>query len=190
MIGLRREGQQQRLDPHIYYARGISENEKMQNRVLILLRRFTLLFACAMLVGCFENAQDTGAMATATHRNGLRIVASVSYTITETADGFELRPATARREVDETVIEVHDRPPAATGDIQTKRTEAGKVAYTVQALNGGSGGTEYALTAWRPMGERWIVLTAVQQREWGKPGFVEVWNMLETATLSKSKKER
>ena len=143
-----------------------------------------------MLPACFEDIPDAGAMATATHRNGLRIVASVDYTITETTDGFQLRPVTARREVDETVIEVHDAPPTASGDIQTKRTEAGKVAYTVQALNGGSGGTEYALTAWRPMGERWIVMTAVQQREWGKPGFVEVWNMFETATLSKSKKER
>ncbi len=157
----------------------------MQSTVLIWLRTVALLSACALLLACFEDTPDAGSKATATHQNGLRIVAPVRYAITETADGFQLRPATARREVHETVIEVLDTPPTATGDIRTKRTDAGKAAYTIQALNGGSGGTEYALTAWRPMGKRWAVMTAVQQREWGKPGFVEAWNMFETATLSK-----
>ena len=166
------------------------KDKKMQSRVLIWMRSFALLFACAMLLACFEDTPDAGAMATATHHNGLRIVAPVRYTITETADGFMFQPNPNGRAVQETVIEVLDTPPTATGEIQTKRIGVGKAAYTVQALNGGSGGTEYALTAWRPMGKRWIVMKARQQREWGKPGFDEDWQLFETTTLSKSKKKR
>ncbi len=124
-------------------------------------------------------------MATHTHPNGLRIAAPERFAVTEITDGFQLRPASNDRLIDETVIEVHSTPPTATSDIQTKSTDAGQVTYTIQALGSGSGGTEYALTAWRPIGKRWTVMTAVQQREWGKPGFAEAWKMFETATLSK-----
>ncbi|MGH1343537.1 MAG: Tsi3 family protein [Nannocystales bacterium] len=75
-------------------------------------------------------------------------------------------------------------PPTPATSLEQRSLTGGPVRYVEEVREGGSGGSEHVLLAWRAVGERTLVMEASAQRESGKPNFAVAWQALEGARVA------
>lgn len=141
------------------------------------------IFAFLVIVFAACNASraqpaNTGEMR---HPNGLRSISPKGFTPERIPEGFEFAEQGNLRVVKRIMIVRNSRKPSAPTD-QSNIVSSGR-HYVVQNIGGGSGGTEYRLTAWKQALGGWIVLTAYDQVELFEPDFSVAWGVLKQATL-------
>jgi hypothetical protein len=116
------------------------------------------------------------------HPNGLRTAVPGGYKLeARTPDGFRFGLVKPQRLID--WIEVRravSRPVLAPSGLEvlTRRE-----TYMIEDMGGGSGGTEYQLTAWTETPGGWVLVVAVQQSEFMTPRFDAGWAVLERSVL-------
>jgi len=114
------------------------------------------------------------------HATGLILDAQpAAFVVKETAAGFQIEPADARRMRSPWSIQVGlaDAEPATSPGEQGKKLceRAARYRVTVDE-EAGSGGPLHTLTARLACGDRWIVMTATQQAEPpAKPDWTTAW---------------
>jgi hypothetical protein len=145
------------------------------------MRAIGLIFVLiAVLWGCGDQSGNVVLGDQMEHETGLRAAAPEGFTVKTLPDGFRFdeagRPRYARR------IELRMAEHAPELEAPKRRTLAGMpVDFRIDTLAGGSGGTEYRLTAVRPDGDQFLILTAYDQSERGTPDFADAWAVLESA---------
>lgn len=116
-----------------------------------------------------------------THKNGLALSRPAGFAETALDNGFSFSETGDLRSPRTIKVSVADVRPA----LAQKRelADATTAIFAVRELGGGSGGTEYELTAAKPSGESWIVAVAIEQSELGVPAFEIAWTLLEESRL-------
>ena len=143
-----------------------------------------VLVGAALLAGagCDETPPDELLLARVVqHANGLVVPPPAGFEVVVQSDGFQFRERGDIRAPRLVEAALGDSPPAIAADGHRRLPGGGRAAYASRTLNGGSGGTEYALIAWRAADDRWIVVRGQAQSEWGEPGFPVVWAMIDRA---------
>ncbi len=101
------------------------------------------------------------------------------------ADHFEDRmtfmEAGARRSPMVIELWLVDRPPAGGVNIEERTLDGHAVRYVEETREGGSGGPQHLLRAWRTVGARTLVMEARVQRERGRPDFDVAWQTFASA---------
>jgi hypothetical protein len=116
------------------------------------------------------------------HPNGLRTAVPQGYKVeTSSSDGFRFGPVKAQRMIDGIDVRRVSAMPILKPSGQGVLTTGER--YMIEDMGGGSGGTEYQLTAWKEAGDAWIVVVAIEQTEFGEPSFNAGWAVLERSTL-------
>ena len=140
------------------------------------------LFAAA-LVGCKPSDQITLG-ADVAHANGLLAAAPEGWEVQATTSGFVFAEPGDLRSPGAIRLDLVSEPPDLAGLHRRGWGVWGseRVNYQVREDDGGSGGTEYELTAVRALSGRHLVLTATDQSE-GAPGFSAAWATLEHAVV-------
>jgi len=120
------------------------------------------------------------------HANGLLLDPQpTAFTVKETAAGFRIGPADARRMRSPWSIEVglaDANPAGAAGDQSKKLGERDARYHVTVDEEAGSGGPLNTLTAWLACGERRIIMTATQQVEPpAKPDWSIAWAVLQAS---------
>lgn len=134
--------------------------------------------------GCDESPTDELLLARVVkHANGLVIPPPTGFEVAVQSDGFQFRERGDIRSPRLVEVTLDESSPAIAADGHRRLPGGVRAAYAKQALNGGSGGTAYALIAWRAIDDRWIVVRGQAQSEWGEPGFPVVWALLERARI-------
>jgi hypothetical protein len=116
------------------------------------------------------------------HRNGLRITIPDGFAVRETATGFDVREEGAIRTPGEIRISLIEGPP---DDPPFRRRLVGRrlVRYRVQEVGTGSGGGIYQLSASVRFKDSFAVVTALEQREFGRPTFDAAWEIIRSVVL-------
>jgi hypothetical protein len=114
------------------------------------------------------------------HANGLRTAAPEGYSMDERPEGFFFRLAASTRAMNWIAVARSATLPQLT---PADEVIARGKNHVIEAGGGGSGGTEYQLSAWKASGGAFIVVTAVEQRELGTPTFDAAWAVFERSTL-------
>lgn len=116
------------------------------------------------------------------HSNGLRTAVPSGYKLdAQMPEGFSFDRAKPQRLVDHIQVwRSASRPELKASGLQVLTKSA---TYMVEDVGGGSGGTEYQLTAFREVPGGWIVVVAVQQSEFLTPRFEAGWAVLERSTI-------
>jgi hypothetical protein len=114
------------------------------------------------------------------HANGLRTAMPEGYKMDESPEGFTFRLTASTRAMNWIAVARSAALPRVTPvDEVIARGEN----HLIEAGGGGSGGTEYLLSAWKASGGAFILVTAVEQMELGTPTFDAGWSVLERSTL-------
>jgi hypothetical protein len=116
------------------------------------------------------------------HRNGLQITIPDGFVVRETATGFDVREERTIRTPREIRITLIEGPP---GNPPFRRRLVGRrlVRYRVQEVGGGSGGALLELSAFVRLGESVVAVTALEQREFGRPTFDAAWEIMRSVVL-------
>ncbi len=112
-----------------------------------------------------------------THRNGLMTTLPVGFTHVLNREGFVLTEAGNLRSPRVISVALANKDPKLSG-AEMRELDSGQVYFTVEELSSGSGGTEYRLDLVQPVGTHFVVLTAIEQREIGRPDFAVAWEVL------------
>ena len=117
------------------------------------------------------------------HPKGLRIPMPAGFTAETTDHGFLLRPADYWELRSATTITIDWTEIAAPeGDWPLRRSLGGALLrYRIERFEGGNGGPEYLLQAWKPLAGGHVRLEQYVQKEFGRPGFSLGWAVLEGA---------
>lgn len=118
------------------------------------------------------------------HANGLVAFRPDGFDVFDRPGGFGFRESGPIRAPRIAEVWVSDIVPdiAAVG---RRRLPGGSTAeYATLRHEGGMGGPEYELVAWRPDGARWIVATERAQSEWGEPDFVVAWALIDRVRIA------
>ncbi len=138
------------------------------------------ILVCAVLLGCDEAPPDPLLLPEMLrHANGLTVPRPDGYEVFEQADGFLFREAGDIRSPRSLEVVIGRTLPDLAIDGHRQLPGGGTAAYAARTLNGGSGGTEYALVAWRRVDGRLIVFREQAQSEWGEPGFALIWAVID-----------
>ena len=74
-----------------------------------------------------------------------------------------------------------EEPPADVTRVQERTLSGRPVRYAEETREGGSGGPQHVLRAWRAAGGRTLLMEAKAQRESGKPDFDVAWQTFASA---------
>lgn len=114
------------------------------------------------------------------HANGLRLLASDAYRVTNTPEGFLIEPASGNEQRrDPLVISIRllVTQPEIASDRQHQLDSGRSLRYSVtHDEEGGSGGVDYTLIALEHIDGRWIQYRQRKQSEHGEPEF-ELWDI-------------
>lgn len=141
------------------------------------------VLAAALVVSC-KPSDQVALGADIAHANGLVAAPPQGWEVQATASGFVFTEASDLRSPGAIRLDLVSEPP----DLASLRRRGwgvwgdGQVRYRVREGGGGSGGTEYELTAVRALSGYHLVLTAIEQSEVG-PGFGAAWATLEHAAI-------
>jgi hypothetical protein len=116
------------------------------------------------------------------HRSGLQITVPDGFVARETATGFDVREEGAIRTPREIRISLTEGPP---DDSPVRRRLVGRrlVRYRVQEVAAGSGGVLFEMSAFARVGECVVAVTALEQREFGRPKFDAAWEIMRSVVL-------
>jgi len=149
----------------------------------------SLLLGLAVLCGasCSGPQSPSSEKSKMTHPNGLTVVPPPALTSEQTSDGFVFRPENWRnmRSPKEIRIEVRTSEPAGTWP-SGKTLNGTAIHYRIDSRQGGSGGEERVLEAWKQAGSRWIWLSESTQSETPSDAdFNDGWSLLDKAEAPK-----
>ncbi|KAA5606041.1 hypothetical protein F1188_08495 [Roseospira marina] len=148
------------------------------------MRRGLPVVLAAGLLGCGDAAITPPDGPTVPHSTGWSLVVPQGAAVTETADGFVVRPHGSEMRRSDDAMRIARRAETAPppGD-WTEREVAGVMArFQVETFSGGSGGTEYHVTMRRPFcGDTLRLEQTVQREGGGTPDFAEAWGVLVAA---------
>lgn len=148
------------------------------------MRAIGLVAGLALIVGLAAKAESNDVYAgTLTHRNGLVVVLPTPMSVEPTETGYRLSPVDGHMLRSPWSIEVllDDGPVPADGSLGRLRADDIEFPYKVDRFDGGSGGTEYVLNAWKALDAGHILLIQSEQTEFGQPDFALGWSILASA---------
>lgn len=154
----------------------------------MVLRLICLIVLVAGAVTWAVTVRGTGEVAFAEkldHPGGLRAELPAGYRAEQRLEGYRFSPPENTRlvrwiEITETVTPPHVVP---SGETVVERSSH----HILEAIGGGSGGTEYQLIAWKAAGDRFITVNAIEQTEWGTPDFAIAWAVLKRSRFEATK---
>lgn len=143
---------------------------------------FLSVVLIAFAVG--KTAADDFAVAEALqHECGLQTVRPQGFRASPTETGFQLDQEGQRRTPIRITIGCADTEPSIKAEPKERWLSGAKVKYLIEELGGGSGGTEYLLTAVKQAPSGWIVMTQLVQIEFFWPDFSLGWAVLDRSHL-------
>ncbi|MGI9336727.1 MAG: Tsi3 family protein [Gammaproteobacteria bacterium] len=148
--------------------------------------RFLIALGLMCLAGCEERAtEDAFFDKELTQQNGLQVSRPTGFAEAFTDSGISFAESGRLRSPRTIEVLVSNSQPAALAAPHERvLTDGTAVTFATRELGAGSGAMEYELTAAKPAGERWIVVTAIEQSEFGAPAFETAWRVLENSRLS------
>lgn len=151
-------------------------------------RTVRMLLGCMLILAaaaCDEDIPDDLLLPDAhRHASGLVAFRPDGFDVIDRPAGFEFRESGMIRAPRNVEVWLSDIVPdiAAVG---RRRLPGGSTAeYATLRHEGGMGGPEYELVAWRPDGARWIVVTERAQSEWGEPDFIVAWALIDRVRIA------
>lgn len=146
-----------------------------------------MVVACMLLFAasaCDEEMPDDLLLPQALgHDNGLLAFPPRGFDVSEHPGGFRFQESGMIRAPRVLEIRVSDRPPDVGSDGRRRLPGGATVPYALIRRDGGMGGPEYELIAWRSDGPRWIVVRERVQSEWGEPDFILAWAVIARARI-------
>jgi hypothetical protein len=145
-----------------------------------------MLTLCSLLAACQLETSVVRMAEVLRHENGLIVSRPIGYDAQRTEIGYTMTRSGEFRSPLTFRIEIlangkqPDVPPSWFGLFGFR--------YRIRHYDGGSGGSEYTLTAMHPLQQCWIVLTANQQAADSQPSFLEAWAVLDYASVGKTLK--
>jgi hypothetical protein len=116
------------------------------------------------------------------HPNGLRTAVPQDYKVAaQIPHGFRFDHARQQRLVYTMAVLRAAAMPVLTS--RGREVVSSGRRYMIEDMGGGSGGTEYQLTAWKEAEGGWLVVVAIEQTEFGRPPFDAAWAVLERSML-------
>ncbi len=147
---------------------------KLQGVLVILV-----ILLMSINVGC-ENKR-TQQMQKLTHQTGFTLSVPADIKYQATSNGYILFPPGGRELRSPIEIKVtysKEAMPAGQFD-KTKKIEGDVVHYRMEEVNGGSGGTEYTIQAWKPLSTGYLIYEQLIQMEPPeKPDFELFWKIV------------
>lgn len=140
------------------------------------------LAAILLVAGCGDDG-GVAADRTVNHPDGWSIAVPTGAVVTKMSAGFDVLPQGGSIRRSPATITVRLGAPAPTADAgQRQEVEGIEVRYAVAVVAGGSGGTEYRLSARRPLCRDVLVVHQTIQRELGgRPDFEDAWTVIRSA---------
>ena len=137
---------------------------------------------------CVPGQTSKEGQSTMTHPNGLTIAAPSKPLLSEqTQDGFRIQPQnwTHMRSPQKLLIELRSSPPAGEWP-STKKAGHETLHYRIDCFEGGSGGEERTLVAWKQVGAKVVWISeSVQSETPADSDFEDGWKLLQTASIKK-----
>jgi hypothetical protein len=141
------------------------------------------LVALLLLGACDQKGESLETVGKVRHENGL-VVPRLAFL--DPALGAEGLLFTDNRDIRQPLtVDVALSPVGPPEEAQRRGLDGAEAYYAIEELGSYSGGTEYRIRAWRPVGSEWIVLTAEQQNEGSAPDFAAAWAMLRGARVER-----
>ena len=160
--------------------------------MISIWRGARMLLACMLLLAasaCDDDIPDDLLLPEARrHAAGLVAYQPTGFDVLERPDGFRFQEDGMIRAPRILDIWMSDTPPEVDADGRRRLPGGSAAAYAILRHEGGMGGPEYELIAWRPAGNRWIVASERVQSEWGEPDYVIVWAVLDRARIEDPEK--
>lgn len=140
------------------------------------------LAAILLVPGCGDDGGGATDR-TVNHPDGWSIAVPAGAAVAEMPAGFDVLPQGGGIRRSPATITVRRGAPAPAADAWQRREVGGiEVRYTVATAAGGSGGTEYRLSARRPLCRDVLVVHQTIQREFGgRPDFEDAWGVIRSA---------
>lgn len=156
----------------------------MQTSTLVNSRRALLGLICFWLTACQDGSNVSVAFdKDLSHKTGLALSRPAGFAETALDNGFSFSETGDVRSPRTIKVSVADAQPVLAQAQERELADATTAIFAVRELGGGSGGTEYELTAAKPSDESWIVAVAIEQSELGAPSFETAWKLLEKSQL-------
>ncbi len=121
------------------------------------------------------------------HANGLAVRRPDGFRTIEEAGGFAFEEEGMMRSPRFLRVSRVEQAPSQTPQDSRELEGGASASYTVERRSGGSGGDEFALTAWRSTDGGWIVVSEVAQSERGEPDFAAAWALIGSARVAAPK---
>lgn len=147
--------------------------------------RMLLAWAVLLLaVSCEEPAEfDVTLHEELRHADGLVVRRPDRYHVIESVEGIAFQEDGNIRSARHVRVTRRTRAPSIAPEGSRDLPGGATARYAMETGEGGSGGTEYKLTVWRPAGDAWIVVSETAQAELGEPGFFVAWALIDQARI-------
>lgn len=155
--------------------------------MISIWRGARMALACTLLLAataCDDDIPDDLLLPEARrHDTGLVAYQPVGFDLSVRPDGFAFQEEGMIRAPRFLEVRFSEAPPAIDADGRRRLPGGGTASYAIIRHEGGMGGPEYELIAWRSAGDRWIVASERAQSEWGEPDYVIVWAVIDRARI-------